>query len=89
MTADNEGMPPAGESGSSGLSKDEKNLGMLCHLIGIIFPVIGPLVIWLIKKDEMAFVDYNGKEALNFQITIAICWVISSCKRKISFSSRS
>ncbi len=33
---------------------------------------IGPLVVWLIKKDTMPFVDDQGKEALNFNITIAI-----------------
>ena len=33
---------------------------------------IGPLVIWLIKKDTMPFVDDQAKEALNFNITVAI-----------------
>ena len=36
---------------------------------------IGPLVIWLVKKDTMPFVDSQGKEALNFNITIAIIMV--------------
>ncbi|MDP6152121.1 MAG: DUF4870 domain-containing protein [Phycisphaeraceae bacterium] len=59
-------------------SKDEKTWGMLCHLaalagfIGIPFgTIIGPLVVWLVKKNEMLFVDEQGKEALNFQITMA------------------
>ncbi len=59
-------------------SKDEKTWGMLCHLaalagfIGIPFDtIIGPLVVWLVKKNEMLFVDEQGKEALNFQITMA------------------
>ena len=38
---------------------------------------IGPLVIWLIKKDTMPFVNDQGKEALNFQITVFIAIVIS------------
>ena len=34
--------------------------------------VIAPLILWLIKKDDFKFVDNQGKEALNFQISIAI-----------------
>lgn len=66
------------EGGGEPPSKDEKTWGMLCHLaalagfIGIPFgTIIGPLVVWLVKKNEMLFVDEQGKEALNFQITMA------------------
>jgi len=51
--------------------------GMGCHLAGfagLVFPfgnVIGPLVVWLVKKDEHAFIDDQGKESLNFQMTLA------------------
>lgn len=52
---------------------------MLAHLLALavfILPsfgnIIGPLIIWLIKKDESAFVDKNGKESLNFQISVTI-----------------
>ncbi len=38
---------------------------------------LGPLIIWLIKKDEDPFVDDQGKEALNFQITVMIAMAIS------------
>ncbi len=58
--------------------------GMLCHLaalaalVGIPFGnVIGPLVIWLLKKDEYPFVDEQGKAALNFQISMTIYAMIS------------
>ena len=37
---------------------------------------IGPLVIWLVKKETMPFVDDQGKEALNFQLTLLIAYVI-------------
>ena len=59
-------------------SKDAKMWAMLCHLGGIagaLFPfgnVILPLIFWQIKKDEFPFVDDQGKEALNFQISISI-----------------
>ena len=54
-------------------------MGMLCHLlalagvIGVPFGnILGPLIMWLVKKDEMAFVDDQGKESLNFQITVTV-----------------
>lgn len=62
--------------------KDARTWGMLCHLsafAGLIIPfggIIAPLIIWLIKKDEMAFVNDQGKESINFQITIFIAAVI-------------
>jgi uncharacterized protein len=66
------------------LSKDAKTFGMLCHLIafaGFVIPlgnIIGPLVIWLLKKDEFEFVDDQGKESLNFQISVTIYAIISA-----------
>ena len=68
------------------VSNDETNWGMFAHLsalIGFIIPfgsIIGPLVIWLTKGKEMEFVGTEAKEALNFQITMLIafliCWVL-------------
>jgi len=64
-------------------NNDENMWGMLCHLsafAGYLIPfrnIIGPLVIWLIKKDEYPLVDDQGKESLNFQISIAIYAIIS------------
>jgi Uncharacterized protein conserved in bacteria len=66
------------------LSNDERLYGMLCHLLafaGLIIPlgsIIGPLVIWLIKREQYSYVDVQGKEALNFQISILIYGIISS-----------
>lgn len=62
----------------------EKNLAMFCHLSaivgGLLFSfvglpignVLGPLLIWLLKKDSMPMVMEHGKEALNFQITVSL-----------------
>lgn len=61
-----------------GTSNDDRNLAMLAHLLGIVSSFVGALIIWLIKKDQSAFVDEQGKEALNFQITIIIGFVVSS-----------
>lgn len=62
-----------------GLSAEAKNWGMLCHisalagvLVGGMGTWIGPLVVWLLKKDTIPFVDDQGKESLNFQITCII-----------------
>lgn len=63
--------------------KESRNWAMAAHLsalLGYIVPfgsVIGPLVVWLIKKDESPYVDAQGKEALNFQITMLIAAIIS------------
>ncbi len=64
---------PSGE-----VSKDARMWAMLCHLLGLFTCFIGPLIIWLIKKDEDPFIDNQGKEALNFQITIAIASIVSA-----------
>jgi len=57
--------------------KQEKMWAMLCHIGAIILGFIAPLVIWLVKKDESAFVDDQGKEALNFQITMTLAFIIT------------
>ncbi len=54
---------------------DDRNLAMLAHLLGIVSGFVGALIIWLIKKDQSPFVDEQGKEALNFQITVMIGFV--------------
>lgn len=65
--------PPAAAS-----SVQERQWGMAAHLsafAGFFMPfgnILGPLVVWLIKKDEMAFVNDQGKEALNFNILAGI-----------------
>lgn len=56
--------------------KSDNSLPMACHLLGLI-GFLGPLVIWLIKKDESALVDKHGKESLNFQISIMIYFFIA------------
>jgi uncharacterized Tic20 family protein len=59
------------------VSKNAANMAMLCHLLAIFTGFIGPLIIWLVKKDDDPFVDDQGKEALNFQITVLIAMIVS------------
>jgi len=56
-------------------STDDRNIAMLAHLLGIVSGFVGALIIWLIKKDQSAYVDDQAKEALNFQITMLIAFV--------------
>ncbi|HEU4669867.1 MAG TPA: DUF4870 domain-containing protein [Dyella sp.] len=82
------GAPPSAEPpASTGPSPEERQWAMFAHLSALLGLVtagwacfLGPLVIWLVKKDTMPFVDDQAKEALNFNITVmiagAICWVL-------------
>ena len=54
------------------ISEEDKSLAMLCHLLVIFTGFIGPLILWLVKKDSSAFVGHHGREALNFQITLML-----------------
>ena len=66
------------------LETQERNWAVFSHLgsfCGYIFPlgnIIVPLILWLVKKDEYPFVDQQGKEALNFNISITIYAIISA-----------
>ena len=85
-----ESTPPSGQpmdyagpqTGAAGAyqgpppTKDDMTMGMLCHLLAILTGFVGPLVIWLVKKDTSPFVDDQGKEALNFQITMFIGYIV-------------
>jgi len=70
------------QEATQALSKDERTWGMACHLgafAGFIFPfgnIVVPLVIWLIKSEDMPFVKDQGKESLNFQITAFIAFMV-------------
>jgi len=71
---------------SKEVNKDARMWAMFCHLVGLaaLLPIIplfggaiGALIIWQIKKDEFSFVDEQGKEALNFQISILIYAIVA------------
>ena len=66
------------EAPPGNITQDERTIALLTHLSGIILSFIVPLVVWLIHKDkpEKAFLIDQSKEALNFQITLLIGYVI-------------
>jgi uncharacterized protein len=72
--------PPLIES-----TQDERTMAMLCHLGGVIGSFLIPLIIWLIKKDQSKFVDDQGKEALNFHITMFIGYIIGGATACFTF----
>jgi len=78
-----EGVPQS--EGAKEINKDARMWAMFCHLAGLagLLPIvpffggaIAALIIWQIKKDDYPFTDEQGKEALNFQISIVIYSVL-------------
>ena len=58
-------------------TSDEKMMALLSHILTLVAPILAPLIIYLIKKDESSFIAYHARESLNFQITIFIvCFVL-------------
>ena|SRR5690348_2181640 len=84
--------PPASSAGAppppaSAPTAEERQWAMFAHLSALLGGLVtgwiggwgwflGPLIIWLMKKDSMPFVNDQAKEALNFNITVAIIFVI-------------
>ncbi|MDP4083596.1 MAG: DUF4870 domain-containing protein [Bacillota bacterium] len=59
------------------VKNDEKLFAAAIYGISIFFPVLGPLVIWLLKRNDSTFIDYHGKEYFNFLISYFIYTFIS------------
>ena len=64
-------------------TENERTWGMLAHLsalVGLVFPlvgnILGPLLVWLTKRDQSAFIAAHAKEALNFNITVTLAGVV-------------
>lgn len=80
-------IDPAGGTVRNGISAEERQWGMFAHLsalvgglltsaIGGVGFFIGPLLIWLMKKDTMPFASNEAKEALNFTIMVSAIFVL-------------
>lgn len=63
---------------------DERNWAMFCHLAsfsGAIIPfghVVGPLILWSMKKNDSELVDREGKKSINFQLSMSLYFFISA-----------
>jgi len=78
-------VPPLSpEQAAPETTPDARRWAMLCHLLalsgllgnGIGF-LLGPLVTWLVKREDHPFIDEQGKEAVNFQITMFLALIVS------------
>ncbi len=69
----------------SGLSSELRGWAIAAHLGGLVvglataavFGFVGPLLVWLFKRDEHPFTDHHAKESLNFQLTVLLVLVIA------------
>lgn len=65
------------------LLKEDRQMLMLMHLSQLLFVVSGiggiivPLILWQLKKTEIRYMDEQGKEIVNFQISLFIYYAIS------------
>jgi uncharacterized protein len=72
---------PAASAGSP--TKEERTWGMIAHLSAFavfVFPfagnIIAPLIVWLARRDTSTFVEAEAKEALNFNISVALAGIV-------------
>ncbi|OEY99238.1 MULTISPECIES: DUF4870 domain-containing protein [Stenotrophomonas] len=75
---DNVTAPPPPPTSVGPVPSDQRTMALAAHLLGIFTWFIGPLIIWLISKDDSSkgFVTDQAKEALNFQITITLAMIV-------------
>lgn len=59
-------------------SNEERLLSAAIYGISFFTVFIGPLVIWLVKKNDSSFIDYHGREYLNFLISYAVYGIVSA-----------
>jgi uncharacterized Tic20 family protein len=62
-----------------GLPREARKWAMICHIIALVGLLgngigflLGPLIVWLLKKEDHPFINDQGKESVNFQITMFI-----------------
>ena len=66
-------------------TQDERNVGLLTHILGIVTGFLGPLIVWLLKKDESAYIDDQAKDALNFKITMLFVYLAAGVLTCVTF----
>ena len=72
------GYPAPGAAGQAPVTEsDERTWATLAHIGGIIIGFLAGLIVYLIYKDRSAYLRRQGAEALNFQLTILIGYVVS------------
>jgi len=76
-------LGPGIDEANGGLTAGDRTYGTFLHAIGIASLVdaafisfFGTLIMWLIKRNEDPFLDDHGREAMNFQITLVVYWLM-------------
>lgn len=59
-------------------SKDERLMATGIYVLSFFTNIIGPLIIWLLKKDDSSLIDFHGKEYFNFLISYSVYAIVSS-----------
>ncbi len=57
------------------INANDKNIAVLTHIGGIFFSFVPALIVWLLKKEDSAYLADQAREALNFQITMIIAYM--------------
>ena len=77
-------LPAGGPSSAAASSSSIRNWNILCHasaLLGVFFHfpghLIGPLIVWLAKRDDSPQIDAHGKESLNFQLSMTLYGIVA------------
>lgn len=76
-------FPPASLPGQTTITGDDRLWGMLAHLLALVsyllagLSFVGPLLVYIFKRDKSAFIAYHAREALNFNISLAVYMVIT------------
>lgn len=68
--------------GATGVPSAVRNWAMAAHLAAfavfvVPVPVLGPLLVWLLKRDDHPFIDAHGKEALNFNVSVLVYGIVA------------
>lgn len=69
--------PMAAQNAAPGALSPDTGMAQAAHLLTIVTSFIGPLIIWVTRGKEDAFVEQHAKEALNFQISMAIYYTVA------------
>ncbi|MEI3605319.1 DUF4870 domain-containing protein [Pseudogracilibacillus sp. SE30717A] len=59
-------------------TNDERLLAMLIYVTSFFTTIIGPIIIWLVKREESTFIDFHGKEYINFIISYAVYGIVAA-----------
>ncbi|WP_180960428.1 DUF4870 domain-containing protein [Neobacillus cucumis] len=59
------------------IKSEERLLAAGLYVLSLFFPIIAPLIIWLLKKEESTFIDVHGKEYFNFFISYFVYSIVA------------